>query len=183
MAISLPKFLKNLSTNHVLGLLAVVVLGYVLYTYSLRKGSSKDSMKDAAAAGGVDPGPGGDCWPACARAGCGHEDLHPVRGPGNRRRRARDHRLLIPRTAAPASAPPLPHDSYPPHPLTTPRIHVSSPVPTARWAPVAGCAGRSGCDSRRARGSPVLLRRGHTGGGDGTVRARGRVRAECDVQD
>ena len=49
MAVALPKILKNLSTNHVLGLLAVVVLGYVLYTYSLRKGSSKDSMKDAAA--------------------------------------------------------------------------------------------------------------------------------------
>lgn len=45
MAVALPKILKNLSTNHVLGLLAVVVLGYVLYTYSLRKGSSKDSMK------------------------------------------------------------------------------------------------------------------------------------------
>lgn len=48
MAVALPKFLKNMSTNHVLGLLAVVVLGYVLYTYSLRKGSSKDSMKDSA---------------------------------------------------------------------------------------------------------------------------------------
>ena len=46
MAVALPKILKNLTTNHVLGLLAVVVLGYVLYTYSLRKGSSKDSMKD-----------------------------------------------------------------------------------------------------------------------------------------
>lgn len=46
MAAALPKFLKNLSTNHVLGLLAVVVLGYVLYTYSRRKGSSKDSMKN-----------------------------------------------------------------------------------------------------------------------------------------
>ena len=45
MAVALPKILKNLSTNHVLVLLAVVVLGYVLYTYSLRKGSSKDSMK------------------------------------------------------------------------------------------------------------------------------------------
>lgn len=49
MAVSLPKFLKNLSTNHFLGLLAAVVLGYVLYTYSLNKGSSKDSMKDSAA--------------------------------------------------------------------------------------------------------------------------------------
>lgn len=47
MAVTLPKILKNFSTNHVLGLLAAIVLGYVLYTYSLRKGSSKDSMKTA----------------------------------------------------------------------------------------------------------------------------------------
>jgi hypothetical protein len=47
MAVALPKFLKNMSATQVLGLLAVVVLGYVLYTYSLRKGSSKDSMKNS----------------------------------------------------------------------------------------------------------------------------------------
>lgn len=45
MAIALPKFLKNMSTNQVLGLLALVVLSYVLYTYSVSKGMTKDTMK------------------------------------------------------------------------------------------------------------------------------------------